>query len=127
MGSDKYTNEMIAEWVGFKERFTPGNLSYWWELSSYPFAQCPDFISSEADCFRFIIPKLREEGYGIDISIGRVGVFVNIWDLDKKHDDNLMNGMGIGVDTNVANALCMAVLEIIKKEPADNISDIWYA
>ena len=128
MVSDKYANEMIAEWVGFKERFTSGNLSCWWELDGYPFAKCPDFINSETDCFRFIIPKLREEGYGVDITVGRVGAFVNIWSLDEKHEDNsLMNTMPIGIGVRVSSAMCMAVLELMRKEWVDGISGLWYA
>ena len=127
MSSDKYMNETIAEWVGFRERFTTGNLSYWWELGGYPFAKCPDFMNSETDCFRFIIPKLREKGCGVDITVGRAGVFANIWDLDEKHDDNSTPVMAIGVDTNVSNAICMAVLELIKTEWVDDICGLWYA
>ena len=127
MVNDKYTNEIIAEWVGFKERFTSGNLSYWWELDGYPFAKCPDFMSSETDCFRFIIPKLREKGYGANITVGRVAAFVNLWHLDEKYDDNLMNTMAIGIDTHVSAAMCMAVLELMRKECVDGISGLWYA
>lgn len=118
MNNDKYMNEMIAEWVGFRERSTSGNLSYWWELSGYPFAECPSFIDSETDCFRFIIPKLREKGYGVDITVGRVGAFANIWNFDEKQDDNLRPAVAIGVDTNVSTAMCMAVLELMRRETA---------
>lgn len=127
MSSDKYTNETIAEWVGFKERFTSDNLSFWWELGDYPFNKCPDFMNSETDCFRFIIPRLREKGYGLDITVGRAGAFANIWNLDEKQNDNPMPAMAIGVDTNVASAICMAVLELIKTEWADSLNDLWYA
>ena len=127
MSSDKYMNETIAEWVGFRERCTTGNLSYWWEFGGYPFAKCPDFMNSETDCFRFIIPKLREKGYGVDITVGRAGAFANIWNIDEKHGDNPMPVMAIGVDTNVSNAICMAVFEFIKTEWAGSINDLWYA
>ena len=127
MSTDKYMNETIAEWVGFRERFTSGNLSFWWELGEHPFNTCPDFMNSETDCFSFIIPKLREKGYGVDITVGRAGAFTNIWSLDEKRNDNPTPAMAIGVDTNVAGALCMAVLELIKTEWADSLNDLWYA
>lgn len=127
MVNENCTNEMIAEWVGFKQRFTSGDLSYWWELDGYPLAKCPDFMNSETDCFRFIIPKLREKGYGVDITVGRVGAFVNLWHLDEKHDDNLMTTMAIGIDTYVSAAMCMAVLELVRKEWVDGLSGLWYA
>ena len=84
-------------------------------------------MNSETDCFRFIIPKLREKGYGVDITVGRVGAFVNLWNLDEKHDDNLMNIMAIGIDTHVSAAMCMAVLELVRKEWVDGLSGLWYA
>lgn len=121
MNNDKYLNEMIAVWVGFREKFTSANRSEWWELSGYPFAKCPDFMNSETDCFRFIIPKLREKGYGLDITIGRVGAFVNVWSLDENHDGDATSLAAIGIDTNVSSAICMAVLELLKKEPVDGI------
>lgn len=127
MVNENCTNEMIAEWVGFKQRFTSGNLSDWWELDGYPLAKYPDFMNSETDCFKFIIPKLREKGYGVDITVGRVGAFVNLWHLDEKHDDNLANTMAIGIDTHVSAAMCMAVFELMKKEWVDDISGLWYA
>ena len=127
MSSDQYMNETIAEWVGFEERFTSGNLSYWWELGGYPFAKCPDFMNSETDCFRFIIPKLREKGYGVDITVGRAGAFANIWDLDQKHDANSMPVMAIGVDTNVSSAICMAAFELINTRTQILIRGVGYA
>jgi hypothetical protein len=127
MTNNKYMNEMIAEWVGFRERFTSGNSSKWWELSGYPFIKYPEFMNSETDCFRFIIPKLREKGYGLDITVGRVGAFVNLWSLDKKHDGSVTPLTAIGVDTNVSSAICMAVFELMKKEPVDDIGGPSYA
>ena len=127
MVNEKSTNEMIAEWVGFKQRFTPGNLSYWWELDGYPLAKCPDFMNSETDCFRFIIPKLRDKGYGVDITVGRVGAFVNLWHLHQEQNDNLMNTMAIGVDTQVSAAICMSIRELMRNEWVDGISGLWYA
>jgi len=123
---DKYTNEIIAEWVGFKERFTSGNLSSWWEFDGYPLAKCPDFMNSESDCFKFIIPKLRDKGYGIDISVGRAGAFANIWNIDEKQGDNSMHTTALGVDVRVSSAICMAVLELVTKEWVDGISSVWY-
>jgi len=126
--NDKCTNEIIAEWIGFKERFTSGNLSYWWEIDGYPFAKCPDFMNSETHCFRFIVPRLREKGYGVDISIGRAGAFVNIWNLDEKHEDNsLGNTTAIGMNTHVSSAMCMAILELMGKEWVDGFSSLWCA
>lgn len=116
MFNDACTNEVIAEWVGFKQRFTSGNLSDWWELEGYPLAKCPDFTNSETDCFKYIIPKLREMGYGVDITVGRVGTFVNLWKSSGNHDDSLDNTTAIGTGTHVSAAICMAVLELTKND-----------
>ena len=121
MSNEKCKNEMIAEWVGFKERFTPGDLSNWWEFDGYPYAQCPDFMNSETDCFQWIVPRLRERGCGVDITVGRTGAFINLWDLDERDGDS-KPAMAIGVDTNVATALCVAVLELMRTEWADRLS-----
>lgn len=126
MSNDKYMNETIAEWVGFRERFTSGNLSKWWELNGYPFAKCPEFMNSETDCFRFIIPKLREKNYGLDITVGKAGVFVNIWSLDEMHNASAIPLTAIGVDTNFCSAICMAVLELIRTESLGDLSRLWY-
>lgn len=127
MVNEKDKNEMIAEWVGFKERYTSGKLSYWWEFNGYPFTKCPDFMNSETACFRFIIPALREKGYGIDITMGRAGAFVNIWNLHEKQEDDSMNTTAIGINTHVSSAICMAVLELMRTEQLDCISGLWHS
>jgi hypothetical protein len=127
MNNDRYINETIAEWVGFRERFTPGNSSNWWELNGYPFTKCPEFMNSETDCFRFIIPKLREKGYGLDVTVGVAGAFVNMWSLDENHDSGDTQLTPIGIDANVSSAICMAVLELMKKEWVDDITGSFYA
>lgn len=126
MVNEKCKNEMIAEWIGFEERYTSGKLSYWWEFNGYPFTKCPDFMNSETACFRFIIPELREKGYGIAITVGRVGTFVDIWNLHEKQEDNSMNTTAIGIDTHISSAICMAVLELMRTERLDRISGLWH-
>ena len=34
---EQIVNEVIAEWVGFKERLTPGQQSSCWEYDGYPY------------------------------------------------------------------------------------------
>ena len=126
MLNDACTNEVIAEWIGFKQRFTSCNLSDWWELEGYPQAKCPDFANSETDCFRFIIPKLREMGYGVDITVGRVGTFINLWKFDEKHDNGLDNTTAIGIGTSVSAAICMAVLGLTKNDLMNDNSSLRY-
>lgn len=126
MLNDACTNEVIAEWIGFKQKFTSNNLSDWWELDGYPLAKCPNFTNSETDCFKFVIPKLREMGYGVDITVGRVGTFVNIWKSNNEHNDSLTNTPAIGISTSVSAAICMAVLELKKNDLIKDSSDPRY-
>ena len=122
---EQIVNEVIAEWVGFKERLTPGTQSSWWEYNGYPYAQCPDFMNSETACFSWIVPVLQKRGYGVDITIGKCGAFINLFELEERHEDNnedTVPAVALGIDTSVSAALCTAVLSMIKKERAGGIS-----
>jgi hypothetical protein len=118
---EQIVNEVIAEWVGFKERLTPGTQSSWWEYDGYPYAQCPDFMNSETACFSWIVPALQKRGYGVDITIGKCGAFINLFGLEERHgenNDDASPAVALGIDTSVSAALCTAVLSMIKTERA---------
>ena len=121
---ERIVNEVIAEWVGFKERLTPGTQSSWWEYDSYPYAQCPDFMNSETDCFRWIVPALQQKGYGVDITIGKCGAFINLYELEEKRktcEEKSVPATALGIDASVSAALCTAVLSLIKLERAGGV------
>jgi len=115
---EQMVNEVLAEWVGFKERSTPGHNSTWWEMDGYPYAGCPDFMNSETDCFKWLVPMLREKGHGLDITVGRSGAFVNLFDLDEEGGDDSPPVLALGIDASVAAAICSAVLALIRIESA---------
>ncbi len=121
---EQIVNEVIAEWVGFKERLTPGTQSSWWEYDSYPYAHCPDFMNSETECFNWIVPALQKRGYGVDITIGKCGAFINLFELEGKNEDSEESAptTALGIDTSVSAALCTAVLSLIKLERAGGTS-----
>ena len=122
---EQIVNEVIAEWVGFKERLTPGTQSSWWEYDGYPYAQCPDFMNSETDCFTWIVPALQKRGYGVDITIGKCGAFINLFELEEiqpEPEEDLVPTAALGIDTSVSAALCTAVLSLIKIERAGGVS-----
>ena len=122
---EQIVNEVIAEWVGFKERLTPGTQSSWWEYNGYPYAQCPDFMNSETDCFSWIVPTLQKRGYGVDITVGKSGAFVNLFGLEEKNEEDREDSApatALGIDTRVSAALCTAVLSLIKIERAGGVS-----
>jgi hypothetical protein len=122
---EQIVNEVIAEWVGFRERLTPGQQSSWWEYDGYPYAQCPDFMNSETACFSWIAPALQKKGYGVDITIGKCGAFVNLFELEERSeesDEDSAPAVALGIDTSVSAALCTAVLSLIKIERAGGVS-----
>lgn len=119
---EQMMNEVLAEWVGFKERSTPGHQSTWWEFNGYPYDKCPDFMNSETDCFRWIIPWLREKGYGLDITVGRCGVFANLWSLDERGSSDTESQVAFGIDTSVCAAICSAVFTLQRAELAGGVS-----
>jgi len=122
---EQIINEVIAEWVGFKERLTPGTQSSWWEYNGYPYAHCPDFMNSETECFSWIVPALQKRGYGVDITIGKCGAFINLFELEEKPEDSeeeAVPATALGIDTSVSAALCTAVLSLIKLERAGGVS-----
>ena len=124
---EQIINEVIAEWVGFKERLTPGTQSSWWEYDGYPYAQCPDFMNSETDCFSWIAPALQKKGYGVDITVGKCGAFVNLFELEEQHEESnedLTPAVALGIDTSVSAALCTAVLSLMKVERAGGVSRV---
>ena len=124
---EQIINEVIAEWVGFKERLTPGTQSSWWEYGGYPYAQCPDFMNSETDCFSWIVPALQRKGYGVDITVGKYGAFINLFELEERHEEyeeDSTPATALGIDTSVSAALCTAVLSLIKIERAGGVSRV---
>ena len=115
----EYINEYIAEWIGFKEKYTTNNRASWWEYNGYPYASCPDFMHSETNCFKWIIPKLTKEGYGLDLTVSETGTFASLWELDRSHE-SVKSATAIGMNSSVATSICMAVLEYLKIERSNN-------
>jgi len=119
---EQLINEVLAEWLGFKERSTPGQSSSWWEFNGYPYSNCPDFMNSETDCFKWIVPWLREKGYGLDITVGRCGVFANLWNLDNTSAESSIPVVAYGIDTSLCAAICSAVRTLKRAELAGGVS-----
>lgn len=125
MINNECINEVIAEWIGFEEKYTANNRSGWWEYEGYPYAGCPNFMHSETDCFKWIVPKLTGEGYGLDITVSGTGTFASLWKLDRSGDD-LTSATAIGMNSSVATAICMAVIEYLKIEWVNYSSFPWH-
>jgi len=82
-------------------------------------------VNSETDCFSWVVPTLQKRGYGVDITIGRCGAFINLFELEEKHEeheDDSVPATALGIDTSVSAALCTAVLSLMKLERAGGVS-----
>jgi hypothetical protein len=100
------TNEQlqqIAEWCGFKRTG-----EYWYicpDHGDWYDKDLPDFLHSLDACFRWIVPKLREEGC-IDILFNyKIGICCYL-DIDTDY---------IGEGLTESEAFCEAVLKYISE------------
>ena len=82
-------------------------------------------MNSETACFSWVVPALQKRGYGVDITVGKCGAFVNLFALEEKQEESTEDSapaVALGIDTSVSAALCTAVLSLIKIERAGGVS-----